>query len=72
MDGFKRSVGLPLALRREFIGSRLEEQVLRRAYELAAPVLCQPMRSVCPRSTLAWTAKPDGCKSRPQALAKGA
>jgi hypothetical protein len=37
MEGSGRSRRPTLALQREFAGSRLEEQVLRRAFELVVP-----------------------------------
>ena len=40
MDG-QRRVGKPLEVRREFVGCRLESQVLVRAYELGVPVICR-------------------------------
>jgi len=39
MDGQSRMRKLPLNVRREFVGCRLESQVLVRAYELAVPVV---------------------------------
>jgi hypothetical protein len=43
MDGDSRVDKPPLDMRREFVGSRLETQVLIRAYELAAPVIRGPV-----------------------------
>jgi hypothetical protein len=31
----------PLKVEREFAGSRLEQQILIRVYELAAPIICK-------------------------------
>ncbi len=39
MDGSSRGWQLPLELRREFAGSRLEEQILIRVFELVVPVI---------------------------------
>ena len=41
MDGQSRVRTRPLDVRRAFVGSRLESQVLIRAYDLAAPVIRQ-------------------------------
>ena len=41
MDGPKRRCRLPLELRQEFVGFRLERQVLVRVYELVVPLLLQ-------------------------------
>lgn len=38
MDGAKRKHRPPLEVRREFVGFRLERQVLVRVYELAIPL----------------------------------
>lgn len=39
MDGSSRGWQVPLQLRREFAGSRLEEQILVRVFELVVPVI---------------------------------
>lgn len=39
MDGLSRSRQGPLAVQREFAGSRLEEQILIRTYELVVPTV---------------------------------
>ena len=39
MDGLGRSRQGPLAVQREFAGSRLEEQILIRTYELVVPTI---------------------------------
>lgn len=39
MEGTTRRRKPPLTVQREFAGSRLEEQILSRLYELAVPVL---------------------------------
>jgi len=39
MDGQSRTRRPPRDVRREFVGCRLESQVLIRAYELAVPVV---------------------------------
>jgi len=41
MDGQRRTKRLPRDMRREFVGCRLESQILIRAYELAVPVIRQ-------------------------------
>jgi len=38
MDGSSRGWQVPLQLRQEFAGSRLEEQILVRVFELVVPV----------------------------------
>lgn len=39
MEGSRRGWLPPLEVRREFAGSRLEEQILVRTYELVVPVI---------------------------------
>jgi hypothetical protein len=39
MEGSRRGRRPPLELERKFAGSRLEEQILIRAYELVVPVI---------------------------------
>jgi hypothetical protein len=39
MEGSRRSRQPPLDVEREFAGSRLEEQILVRTYELVVPVI---------------------------------
>ncbi len=39
MDGSRRGRKPPPEVRREFVGFRLEKQVLARVYELAVPLL---------------------------------
>lgn len=39
MDGSTRRCCSPLAVRREFVGFRLEKQTLMRVYELVVPLL---------------------------------
>jgi len=39
MDGSKRQGQSPLAVQREFVGFRLEKQILSRVYELVVPPL---------------------------------
>jgi hypothetical protein len=39
MDGSRREQQPPLELRREFAGSRLEEQIMVRAFELTVPII---------------------------------
>jgi hypothetical protein len=41
MEGLRRRSKVELSLQREFSGSRLEEQILRQAFELVIPVLVQ-------------------------------
>jgi hypothetical protein len=41
MEGLRRRSKAELSMQREFSGSRLEEQILRRAFELVVPVLDQ-------------------------------
>jgi hypothetical protein len=41
MDGAKRMCRTPLELRQEFVGFRLERQVLVRVYELVVPLFLQ-------------------------------
>ena len=41
MDGPKRRCRPPLELRQEFVGFRLERQVLVRVYELVVPLFLQ-------------------------------
>jgi hypothetical protein len=41
MDGAKRKCSSPLELRQEFVGFRLERQVLVRVYELVVPLFLQ-------------------------------
>jgi hypothetical protein len=41
MDGPKRRCWQPLELRQEFVGFRLERQVLVRVYELVVPLFLQ-------------------------------
>jgi len=38
MDGSKRQGQSPLAVQREFVGFRLEKQILVRVYELVVPL----------------------------------
>jgi hypothetical protein len=44
MEGLRRRSNAELSLQREFSGSRLEEQILRRAFELVIPVLVQQVK----------------------------
>jgi hypothetical protein len=43
MEETQRHKHGPLRVERSFARSRLEEQIRIRAYELAVPVVCQPM-----------------------------
>lgn len=55
MEGLRRRLKAELSLQREFSGSRLEEQILRRAFELITPILvqqvkeCEPLNSAADR-----------------------
>ena len=39
MDGSRRGRQPPLAVQRDFAGSRLDEQILMRVFELVVPVI---------------------------------
>ncbi len=41
MEGLQRRSKAELSWQREFFGSRLEEQILRRAFELVIPIVVQ-------------------------------
>jgi len=69
MDGLCRSQQRPLAVQREFAGSRLEEQILIRTYELVVPTI---RRSVG-NGRLPGAEEPTAeCGGRYSSLAKGA
>jgi hypothetical protein len=48
MEAPRRRSKVELSLQREFSGFRLEEQVLRRAFELVIPVLVQQVKECEP------------------------
>jgi len=51
MEGLHRRRGPTLSLQREFTGSRLEAQILKRAFELVLPALRQQSRASNPINT---------------------
>jgi len=55
MDGRCRVERPLLELRREFVGSRLEAQVLARTYELVVPVIRMPVAAGMPPDENAGT-----------------
>jgi len=59
MDGQSRVRHPPLEVRREFVGSRLESQVLIRAYDLAVPTVRRHVAPARPQPSItaadSWT-----------------
>jgi hypothetical protein len=53
MEGLRHRSKTELSLQREFSGSRLEEQILRRAFELVIPVLVQQVKESEPLNSAA-------------------
>jgi hypothetical protein len=53
MEGLRCRSKAALSLQREFSGSRLEEQILRRAFELVIPVLVEQVKESEPPSRAA-------------------
>jgi hypothetical protein len=58
----------PLTVAREFAGSRLEQQILSRVYELAVPILRR--RTTTTRASPARTTAADN-NHQPQRIAQG-
>ena len=48
MEGLRHRSKAELSLQREYSGSRLEEQILRRAFELVIPALVQQVKESYP------------------------
>lgn len=48
MEGLRRRSKTEMSLQREFSTSRLEEQILRRAFELVIPILVQQVKESKP------------------------
>jgi hypothetical protein len=71
MDGVKCKRRPPLELRREFVGFRLEKQVLVRVYELVVPLLLRCDAEADDSSSLAEACAAER-KSVLLPLAKGA
>lgn len=69
MDGANRVGNAPLEVSREFVGSRLETQLLIRAYELVAPVIRRSADSARMSST--QEAREQDCPQQ-QRMAQGA
>jgi hypothetical protein len=72
MEGSRSVSKSLLAVRREFAGSRLEQQVLVRAYELAVPVGHRRVGSLEQTSAKEQIIRLPRCEGRPQLIAKGA
>jgi hypothetical protein len=72
MEGSARGFRRPLAVQREFVSSRLERQVLMRAYELAVPVICRCIAPVSQTNAKARTVRLVKGESQSQPIAKGA
>lgn len=72
MEGAKPGLGLPLAVRREFVGSRLEQQVLMRAYELVVPIIRRCIVPVSHANDKTKMARWATGEPRSQRIAKGA
>jgi hypothetical protein len=53
MEGLRQRSKAALSLQREFSGSRLEEQILRRVFELISPVLAQRVKESEPLNSAA-------------------
>jgi hypothetical protein len=68
MDGQGRAKRPPRDLRREFVGCRLESQVLIRAYELAVPMVRRRIVAELPQVASAAT----GSWDRAGLVAQGA
>ena len=72
MEGSSSAIKSLLAVQREFTGSRLEQQVLVRAYELAVPVVRRSIGSRKQRIAKEQVFRLPRCEDRPQLIAKGA
>lgn len=46
MEDTSRSRQRPIHVERAFAGSRLEKQILIRVYELAAPIICNRIKTI--------------------------
>jgi hypothetical protein len=72
MEGTKLGLGLPLAVRREFVGSRMEPQVLMRAYELVVPTIRRYIVPVVHANVKTRMVRCAKGEPRSQLIAKGA
>ncbi len=72
MEGPRGAAKSLLAVQREFTESRLEQQVLVRAYELAVPVVLRSIGSPEHACVKEHVARLTRCEGRPRLIAKGA